>query len=361
VAELKTLSKNDPDFLPYLLGTFSKKLRALPVQSLNVTTEAETVTFQILNKDEIMTPNFLKKWAQILKLNNFILVFLPVFLVLAKCTLDDIAYDPLLALFSGFGAFALHAAVNLRNDYLDHLSGLDRIHPQSESKSIQKGWITANQVKFFSNLFIGIGFLFGLPSVLFFPELIFIVFALLVLGFIGIQSYRFGLKYRLWTEVTSYLLLGPFLTIGFQMSIGAHYDLETILIGLITGWFAVFVLHLKNFTQIMINNQAGFFNSITFLGFEKSKYLISFWWLGLIFALNIYHIFYSTLEWQVVFILISLVLTFKVYQAVLRIKSPVNSDFKLMLTNLHRLAVILMSVWVIEFVIFIAVIEFDFV
>ncbi len=193
---------------------------------------------------------------------------------------------------------------------------------------------------------------------IYYPELSFVIGLLLVLGFIGMQSYRFGLKYRLWTEVTAYLLLGPFLTIGYQMSIGAGFDFETIILGMISGWFAVFILHLKNFHHIMVNNQAGFLNSITILGFEKAKYLISFWWTGLALVLIAYHAFYSTKEWLAIFVVASLILSYFVFQSIRRIQSPVSSDFKIMLTNLHRLAIILMSFWVIEFVVLTAVIEF---
>jgi len=357
VTELKTFSKNDPEFIPYLLGTFSKNERALPVQSLNVTTEAEKVTFQIVPVGEIRTPSFFPKWALILKLNNFILVFLPIFLILTKCTLDDVVFDPILAVLSGFGAFSLHAAVNLRNDYLDHLSGLDRIYSES-GKAIQKGWLTAAEAKKLSNIFIGIGFLLGAPSVFFYPELLLVIAVLLVMGFTGMQSYRFGLKYRLWTEITAFFLLGPFLAVGYQMSIGAGFDLETIFLGFITGWFAVFILHLKNFNQIMVNNQAGFVNSITILGFEKSKYLILFWWVGLILSLFLYHLIYALTEWLAAFSVGAVGLSFFVFQSVRKIQSPVASNFKTMLMNLHRLVVILMLLWVIEFVTLIAVIEF---
>jgi 1,4-dihydroxy-2-naphthoate polyprenyltransferase len=359
VAELKTLSKADPQFLSYLLGTFSNTQRALPVKSLNVNSDSETVTFEIIPVKDINTAPFFFRWLKIFKIHNFVLVGLPIFFILMNCYLDGKSFDGHLALLSAAAAFCLHAAVNLRNDYLDHLSGLDRLQSSAETTHpIQRGWITAYQAKAISNFFIFLGLIFGAPSVIFFPELLFIVSILLLFGFIGIQSYRFGLKYRLWTELTAFLFLGPCLTVGFQMSIGGGFDLEAIFLGQITGWFAVYVLHLKNFTQIMTNHQAGFINTVNLLGFEKAKTLINWWWWILLLMINAYHFFYNTFWWTAAFALFSILLIILQLKATRNITSPVGSNFRAMLNSCYQLGLILFAFWAAEYLAIILVIEF---
>jgi 1,4-dihydroxy-2-naphthoate polyprenyltransferase len=358
VAELKTLSKSDPQFLSYLLGTFSRTERALPVKSLNVQSSSETVTFEIVPVKAIQEGPRFRRWLKILKIQNFVLVGLPIFFILANCYLDGRNFDGTLALLSAVAAFFIHASVNLRNDYLDHLSGLDRIQESRETAHpIQKGWITAYQARWISNLFILLGLFLGAPSVLFFPELLFIVSILLIFGFVGIQSYRFGLKYRLWTELTAFLFLGPCLTVGYQMSIGAGFDLEALFIGLITGWFAVYVLHLKNFMSIMTNHEAGFVNTVGLVGFEKAKTLLQWWWLCLLVMINIYQLFYNPSFWAVAFGVFSILLAILQKRAMNKISSPVGSTFRAMLNSCYQLGLILFAFWAAEHLALILVIE----
>src|SRR5271166_3218933 len=60
----KTFSRRDPEFQSYLDGTFSKNLVALPVRSLNVGTNAEQVTFEIVPANQIQRPgSMLLAWT----------------------------------------------------------------------------------------------------------------------------------------------------------------------------------------------------------------------------------------------------------------------------------------------------------
>ena len=354
---LKTLSQSDPEFKKYLLGSFSKIERALPLQSLNVSTDSETVTFKIVPISQIQVPPFFKKWTQILKIKSFILFAFPILLLLFKDYLDQANFDLQLGLFSAFGAAFLFAAINLRNDYRDHLSGLDRVHPESGSRAIQNGWLTALQIKKLSVLFAGLGVLLALPSLFNFPQLFFLVAVVTIIAGIGMSNYRMGLKYRWWTEVAAFLLLGPLLTIGYQLSIGVALDQEVVGIGLISGWLAVYFVHLKNFEAIMVNDQAGFSNSIHVLGFEKSKILIFIWWIVFIFAVDVYHWIYSARNWTYSFVFITLGMSWILRKKMQTMKSPVSSNFQTTLRQLRKLAVILLCIWSIEILSYLLVIE----
>jgi len=84
MSELLTLSKSDPRFHSYIEGTFSKEYRALPIQSLNVNTEAEQVTFRIFPMKEVEQPLWGLHWLQVLKVRNLLLVAFPIFLIFEK-------------------------------------------------------------------------------------------------------------------------------------------------------------------------------------------------------------------------------------------------------------------------------------
>ncbi len=346
--ELKTLSKSDPEFKKYLLGDFSKVHRAIPIQSLNVATETETVTFKIVPVQEIVPPPFFQKWAQILKLKNFVLLAFPIFVLLVKNELDQVAVNANLALLNVFGCVSLLAAMNLRNDYRDHLSGLDRVHPESGSRAIQLGWLTALETKTKSTLFVILGAFFGLPALIAHPQLSFVLAVTFILVGLMEASYRSGLKYRWWTEVLVFFLFGPIFTWGFQMGIGIELDFESIFVGIISGWLSVFVIHIRNFEAIMVNDQAGFFNSVSSLGFERSKTLLWFWWFVLIFGMDLFHWYFAHDAWLVSFVFITLGLSLMMLKIIHSIKSPVASNFRPALDRAYRLTLILISLWVVE-------------
>lgn len=348
MSELITLSKKDPRFRSYIEGTFSKDLRALPIQSLNVNTDSEQVTFRVFPRGEIAPPFLGLHWLQVLKVRNFLLVAFPIFLIFIKGWLDHSVNDAITGALSTLGALSLMAAVNLRNDYLDHLSGLDRLHPSSESHAIQKGWVTAAQVRRWSFVYLILGIVLGLPSLWLYPKIIFLVGVFALLGILGMTSYKMGLKYRRWSEWAVFLLLGPLLTTGIQFSIGASFDWEVFFIGCLTGWIAVFYLHLKNFEQLMVNNQAQFQNTMTWLGFENGKRWLFTWWLGFEALLLFYQRQYHSSFWLTVFILSCVLVTLPLWKTLRSLKSPLGSKMKTLMKIGNQAILFMMGLWILE-------------
>jgi 1,4-dihydroxy-2-naphthoate octaprenyltransferase len=357
MAELKTLAKSDPQFKNYLMGTFSETERALPVQSLNVSTENEVVTFSIVPVASIEQPSFVKMWAQILKLKNVVLLIFPLFLLVVKNVVDNVDFDVFLAAMSGLGALFLFLAMNLRNDSRDHVSGLDRIHPQSGSRAIQNGWITAAQAQRLSFVFAVLGLCFGAPAIVVSPQILVCIAIALAIAYFGLRNYGMGLKYRWSTELSVFILLGPLLTISYQLAIGARFDIETLILGIISGWFSVFIVHLRNFEAIMANDRAGFGNSVGFLGFEKSKGFLIGWWITLMLFTDLYHWVYAARAWAVGFILVTLGLSWLLWKNLKIVKSPVSSNFSPALGRVQQIAMLLLSVWILESMTYLLVIE----
>jgi 1,4-dihydroxy-2-naphthoate octaprenyltransferase len=348
MGELITVSKSDPNFEKYLLGTFSKEKRALPVESLNVNTEKEEVTFNLVDHKEIEKPNFIIMWAQIFKFRNFILVLLPIFLVSTKNWIDETMQDPLIGLMGALGSVFLHASITLRNDFIDHIIGFARIHPQSGSRAIQKGWIRAITLKKLSTALMISGVLLGFPALLAYKEVLYVTVISLVLGFVGVMTFKSGLKLRKWSEIFSFFLLGPLLTIGYQGALGGGFDLEVIFIGILTGWFAVYYIHIKNFEMLMVNSKAKITNSISAMGFEKSKGLIKFWWIAWLLMVDLYHWVYCSHWWAYMMIFASILLTLPLVFSLNVTDSPVGSSMARTVKTARYLYIFLISLWALE-------------
>ncbi len=343
--QFKTLSRQDPEFDAYLRGTFSKTERALPVRSLNVDTAAETVTFQIVPVNEISRPSFLSFWAQVFRVRNFVYVLFPLFLIVMKNVFDDVPWDPNLAWLSTLGALFLSLGAFLQNDYLDHFKGVDRVHPLSGSRAIQKGWVTADSLLKWSWFHLVLGALFGLPAIWVFPELLWILLPVAIMALALILFPKMGLKYRRGAEFMVFLLFGPVLTVGFQIAITGLFDLEALWIGLIAGWHYTFLVHVKNFESILVNSQGGFTNTVSYLGFEKGRKFLELCWLAFLVALAIYQWTYHGPIWSVIFSILPAVFSIPFLLNLRRLKSPVGSHLSITVRLARTAGLLTLMLW----------------
>ncbi len=276
--KLITLSKRDPGFQQYLLGTFSKDERALPIRSLNVDSEHERVTFAIHSLSELQVPSFSKRWSQALRLHEAPVLLAPLLMVFLVTWTQGHHPSYFLSAVSSLGAFLLFFAVILRNDFYDYTKGLDRLELSKSGRAIQKGWITAAQGLSLSHVFIALGFFLGLPALVSNPQILWLIGPFVFLGVWEFSSNRLGLKYRGLGEAVGFFLLGPALTVGFAMAVAPTQVLwPHAALGATFGWLALLVLHFKNFEKILVNSQAKVRNAITTLGFDRSKRLVQFW------------------------------------------------------------------------------------
>lgn len=326
MSDFVTLRKSDSQFKDYLLGSFSKTHRALPVKTLNPGTDFESVTFEIVASEKINKAPFFKFWIDVFKLSTFALVAFPLFLVLTKIFLDTKEFSRSIALTSVFGVFCLFTSANFRNDLIDHLRGVDRIHPQSIARPLQKGWLTGRQVLWLSHVFAILGVVLGIPALLSRPSLLVMLTIVTAFVLVGLYSYRFGLKYRLWSELAVLMLMGPMLTVGFELAVSGSFDFETVLLGLLSGWLSVFNIHLKNFKNLMVNFRVGFENTVTYLGFEKAKTLLKTWWILFLMFWFLYQWVYSPLWQAVSVVLLSFLSGITFYRGTRSLKSPLGSQ-----------------------------------
>lgn len=348
MSEVVTLSKSSPEFESYLLGTFSRAQRALPLRTLNANSLQETVTFEIKALSEIKRPFLPVILLYLLKVRAFILVLFPMYVILVKNTADKTIRDPGVVLLSTLGILFAYIAVNLRNDFTDHMKGIDRINPKAGSRVIQRGWMTAAQVKTWSNVFVLLAMLFAAVVIFAFPGVVGVVLLTFLVGVWAQFLKKGSFKYQKGGEVFVFLLLGPLLSTGYHISIAGSWDMESLMLGIMWGWLVVFLQHIKNFEFIMINSQAGFHNTITWLGFDKSKKMLKVWWMMFLALFVSYHIRYAGDFWTWFLCAVLAFCAFPFFISINNLESPVGSDLIRVRRRGYNLVLVTIFLWALE-------------
>jgi 1,4-dihydroxy-2-naphthoate octaprenyltransferase len=353
-SEWITLGSKDPRFQSYLMGRFSKDKRALPVKTLNASSELEVVTFQIVDVPRVQ---FLQKWSKVLKIHHWVLPISLVLMILISADMAQQAWDPIQAAVGSLALLCWMAAMTLRNDYLDHVSGLDRIFEDGIDRPLQKGWVTAEQIQKLALIFLGAGSVLGSFCLIRAPVVLIPVGATVFLAMWALGLKRVGLQYRLWTEVFAFLLLGPFLSLGFSSAVGLSWSLSILGLGLLNGIMVVLLLHLKNFERMMVQSQLGQANSMTILGFDKGKIFLQVWFSGYLLALIAYHFLFLSSAWSLGFSVLGVALSLLFARVIARLKSPLSSNFHLDILNLNKIVYVVLATWILEYLGYMLVVE----
>lgn len=266
---LKTVSSRDKEFASYLDGSFSENEVAMPLRSLNVGTQSEEVTFAIVKNEDVQTPSFLKIAQALIRPSTLIFSAGPMLAVLAHAVASKQYFNTILAIACVVGILCFQIAVNLFNDYGDHMKGQDRVRPQGGSRAIQNGWIRAKKVRQMALGLTGFAALCGIPAIVTSPALLLAVVALVIAMEFAFQRLR--LKRRGFSEVLAFALTGPMLTVGFSLAVLGFAGLAEIALGCVFGAVALLYFHSANFENIMVDSQAGAVTWATRAGFEASK------------------------------------------------------------------------------------------
>lgn len=272
----KTLSRTDPDFQPYLEGTFSRFHRALPVRSLNVDSVSEQVTFQIVPLSEIESPARLKVLWQMIRAQSLALSVGPMLVTLFVTLTHHHSVNTPVAVSSFLGVLFFHIAANLFNDYGDHIKGQDRVRESRGSRVIQNGWISAAEVNRTAWGAMIIAAFCGLPAILLHLAPIGILVGIVGLTGLEFAFQRLRLKARGWSEVVAFCLTGPLLTCGFAWAISGSVAIEDVVLGGLFGSLSLMHFHSANFENIMADSQAGVRTWATRAGFDASKLFFYF-------------------------------------------------------------------------------------
>lgn len=320
--------------------------RALPVRSLNVGTGAEQVTFEIKPLDDISIPSIYKLIWFLVRPTTLILSLGPMLAALFFCFLHDLAVNGAVALSSFVGVLLFHIALNLFNDYSDHIRGQDRLRATGGTRVIQRGWVRAFEVRRVAWLLLALAVVCALPAVVLHFAPVAIVGGIAFLVGLEFAFQKLRLKYRGFAEILAFVLTGPLLMCGFTWAVTGQVLWYELGLGSIFGAVSLMYFHSANFENIMTDSQAGVRTWATRAGFDASK---KFFYFAVALTLTFSALYVFLLEKEVRLLPVFLAQVLLLLPVSLRVKklaSPLSSE----LTGLRAEALKLNWITLIAFV-----------
>ncbi len=345
-----TLKKTDADFAQYIWGTFSNTDRALPIESLNTGTTQESITFEIKNLAEITKPTNFVLLSRLLKWNYFFLLLIPLFFVGIKNLLSQRISDPISFFLASVSSIFLFAGLNIRNDVLDHVSGFDRIIKSSGKKPLLLGWITAESANRVGWIFCSIALALAIPVCIRQHEAISVVGITLGLFLAGNFLDKNNYKFSHFSEFVLFLILGPALCSGYQIALGSGVDTEILVFGSVWGVAVLFLLYIVQFANLFETSQAGIKNTLTKMGFDKSKIFLISWWAFFIVLWTMYHYFYTSHLWLWIGHVLLILGSLPTFVQITKTHSPIGSDLIKVRKAGNRVFGLMVTILVVELV-----------
>jgi 1,4-dihydroxy-2-naphthoate octaprenyltransferase len=270
--EFITLTKDDPDFESYLLGTFSRTHRALPVETYHAATARERVTFRVLPVQKVGAPAWwiVYFWSSRPELFGLTLGPAMAAWLLHVHELHEWTRWP--SWFALIGLYFLHTAVFLLNDVQDHLRGFDRLNHKRGSRVIQKGWVTARAMNRWAWVNAGLALLFSIPAFLNVPAGMAFVCVMAALG-LGVVLTKFGARFGL-CDLALALLFGPLLTSGIALASFAEIYPQDRDIGFAFGLLTLWVFQVRQFEDLFRAKAENFRTFLGHLSFDQARKVV---------------------------------------------------------------------------------------
>jgi 1,4-dihydroxy-2-naphthoate octaprenyltransferase len=264
-----TLTKDDPDFDSYLLGTFSRTERAVPVETYHAETARERVTFRVLSREAVGAPAWWRIYLRSCRPELLGLTMGPAVAAWLNHhgQLSEWARWP--SWFALAGIFFLHTAAFLLNDVQDHVRGSDRLNRRRGSQVIQKGWVPAAAMQRWAWLNLGMAALFGLPAFLNAPGALEFVCGGAVLCF-GLILWNIGTRWGL-GDLAVALLFGPLLTAGIALASFGVTSWRDLVLGAAFGALTLWTFQVRQFEHLFRSKPDGFHTFIAYLGFDRAR------------------------------------------------------------------------------------------
>lgn len=320
-----TLERKDPEFSRYLDGNGPGGLTALPVESYAVNSPRERVTFALeaVHKGR---PYWLRRVLHACRFEILTLTLGPAALAITAAANWRTDLNWFSVGFMLLSLVAIHASAFTQNDYDDHKQGIDRIQRRRGSQVIQRGWMSAAQVRRLSRTMLALSFLFSLP-VLYWSDVAVTLLALIaVTAVIGFSFSGRGFKYQGVGDLVVGLCMGPLLTLGVLQVLVPEQGHWGMILGLPLGLAAVIAFQLRQLETIMAERSARSGTLISRLGFDRAKKWIEreFWLVPVVSVMAVW-------PWVPKWGLVALFVIAFVGQAPLslllrRAKSPLSSD-----------------------------------
>lgn len=185
------------------------------------------------------------------------------------------------------GVLCLQASANAFNDVEDYLRLIDFPGVSGRTGVIQKGWLSAKQVRElgFITFFISIGL--GAPAVLQSESSLLWIS---IFGAVGVMSYSnspFKMKYRGYSEWILFLMTGPVLSYALAKAAFGYSDGGILFLGMSFGFLTLATHYAASFLEPESNLFPGPPLILKRLGFPASRHLLLLSYLAALFSLFI--------------------------------------------------------------------------
>lgn len=270
--EYITLTKGDPEFEAYLLGTFARDRRALPVETFEGHQSGERVTFRIVPLDQLNVPPWWRVYLKSCRPELTSLTLGPSIAAWLNHYALMVEWTRWPSWFALMGIFFLHTATFLYNDFQDHVQGVDRLNHNRGSQVIQKGWVTAAALKRWAWVNGGLALLFGLPA--FFNAPAKLALLLVVAGLaLAVIAQRWGRRWGL-VDLALLLLFGPLLTCGIALASFANCNEGDVALGVALGALTLWVFHVRQFGFLFRSKPDTFRTALANLSFDRARIVV---------------------------------------------------------------------------------------
>lgn len=270
--EYITLTKDDPDFDGYLNGSFSKTLRALPIETYHADSIRERVTFRVMPVEKVDRPAWWRVYFWSCRPELLVLTMGPAIATWLSHENQISSWTKWPSWFALIGLFFMHTAVFLFNDVQDHLRGFDRLNRRRGSQVIQRGWVRAVDMRRWAVLNAGLAVLFAVPAFFNAPLGLLTVCALAV-PLLLVFLTNFGVAYGL-SDIALALLFGPLLTTGIGLASFSEVGLGDILIGTALGLMTAWTLQVRQFENLFRSRPEGFHTILGHLDFDRARRVV---------------------------------------------------------------------------------------
>lgn len=251
----------------------------------------QSVVFELKKPHDLSKPALIKVFLHALRLEKLEVILYPLLSMWVYGVFVR-NWEPhwSVGLSSSFGVVFLFLAARLFNDIEDYLRLVDLPFSYQKPGVLQKGWMNAKDLKKLAYVILFLGIVFGIPAVVFRPELFLGVAAL---GFAGVLSYSsppFNLKYRGWGDLAVFVFAGPLLMVGCSEAFFLQSDWGGVLIGCFYGFLAWSLVHLAHLPRL---DGEGWFREkrgktlASWIGFKKSRHLLTLLFLSAQFSLGL--------------------------------------------------------------------------
>ena len=267
--EFITLTRDDPEFEKYLLGTFASGRRAIPVETYHPATTRERVTFRVVPVEKLAVPDWWRVYLRSCRPELLGLTLGPAVAAWLNHSASYAEWARWPSWFALIGLFFLHTAAFLFNDVQDHLRGSDRANRRRGSQVIQAGWVRAVDMKRWAAVNFALAVLFGVPAFFNAPRDLAVVCGLAGLALLAVMR-GWGARRGL-TDLALVALFGPLLTMGTALASFGETDPTDLLLGLAFGAMTVWVLQVRQFEALFRSRPDSSRSFLGHLDFDRAR------------------------------------------------------------------------------------------